>query len=569
MAAAPGETSGRSEPIGLRVTPRLGILPEITRQTYESLAKAVREAIMNSIDAGSSVVHVDLSRCDEGILRVVDDGDGMDFASFRDSFLALGGSDRAPSNEKFGRIGIGSLALLGFGEVVHIRTRQAGAAGIEATVRLPGDAYLTPLEDLDLGAARIVPDLKSPALCEGAQHFTEIVVEGLDSRVTRDIQNVSTYYDFIDDLRRILPLPDPPDNHDLLRTLARVNGEVASHLTAISKQWSVKVVVHSGWHEAEVLTKRLYGESQSKDPWIGVPQPFDIRMPSSTGGDLVLIGYLVALPRADVDWAGLVTRVQNVAVTRSAFFGLESDPGFLRYVTGEVHVAGSFDKQGLVRIDRASFNETNPDYRSIQQAMQDLVHSFKISVPQRFQRRRSAARRICRQAQALAEELDLLERELSGLAPPGHKWRGLSGTRPKGWRDAEDLSPVRELSDLGLDVEVTTGDEPGVDLMLDGSDRVRLPHALAYPSLRCLGFLYAVRLVQRGSALPPLEVVNSPRVILINIDHPFVARTGLSPAARVLIGMHAGRDLAGARGRSALDWSSHLILGTSSAPRIL
>ena len=44
--------------VELRYTARVGLLPELSRQTYDSLYKALREAILNAVDAGATVLIV-------------------------------------------------------------------------------------------------------------------------------------------------------------------------------------------------------------------------------------------------------------------------------------------------------------------------------------------------------------------------------------------------------------------------------------------------------------------------------------------------------------------------------
>src|SRR3954466_1691975 len=97
----------------LHYTARAGLLSELSRQTYDSLYKALREAILNGIDADASKIRIDFGLdVDEDEIVVSDDGEGMDLEGLRRSFMSLGGSGKFNDAEKFGRIGIGSLALL-------------------------------------------------------------------------------------------------------------------------------------------------------------------------------------------------------------------------------------------------------------------------------------------------------------------------------------------------------------------------------------------------------------------------------------------------------------------------
>ncbi len=554
--------TGSIGPIDLRVIARAGILPEITRQTYESLGKAVREAVMNAIDAGATVVHLDFSRADEGALRIIDDGDGMSLADLSDRFLALGGSERSGDADKFGRIGIGSFALLAFGGSVRVRTLRSGYPGVVAEVRLPPESDgLDPLDKTRLGVAMTDPEMVGPDLLPGATHFTEVSIAGLTTVALEEILNVSSYYDLLDDLGRLLPLRAPDSGHDLLASLSSLNPDVALEITTLKSKWSVDVIVHSPWHPPLNLARRSYGTNAADEPWIGDPHAIRISVPADDGVPIILVGYLLALPRANGDWAGVTARVQNVAVTTGGFFGLESDPGFLRYVTGEVHVIGGFNKRDLVRIDRASFNETTPAYKGIRQAMQDEIYRFKIAVPQRFQRRKTLARSLCKQAEQISMEMAALEATLTDLPLLKRGPRGLKSSGVRGWRDADDTSPLAGLRNMGLCVAVTdtAEEDTGCELMSGGRDEVVLPSTVAFPSVTCLGSRYNVCLVSLGSEVPPITVINSPRRILLNTDHKVLTGKGLPDAARMLIALEIAERLDGLDGRSGLSWARTLL----------
>src|SRR6266566_1164052 len=100
-----------SSVVPLRYVARAGLLPELTRQTYDSLYKALREAVLNSVDAGATSITVDLQAVEtDRVLEISDNGTGMSLSDLRQSFMSLGGSAKFDSPDKFGRIGIGSLA---------------------------------------------------------------------------------------------------------------------------------------------------------------------------------------------------------------------------------------------------------------------------------------------------------------------------------------------------------------------------------------------------------------------------------------------------------------------------
>ena len=539
--AHPKSLSGRadaSRSIDIRVVARTGILPEITRQTYESLAKALREAVMNAIDAGASEVHIDLCRVAEGVLRIVDDGSGMALDDLREHFFALGGSTRSDDAEKFGRIGIGSLALLGFGDAVRIRSKRHVDAAVEAVVSMPsGDGGLDPLAETNLGRAREVHDMELPAILSvRTETFTEVCVEGLSEAVLDEVGNVASYYGLVDTLRRLLPLPLPAGDHALLDALSVEHEALSAQIGQIAGEWSVDVFLHGPWHEPTALSRRVYGESASAEPWIGDLHPISLVLPSAQDEPIHLSGYLVALPRANGDWAGVTARVQNVAVTVGTFFGLESDPGFLRYVTGELHISGGFDKRALVRIDRSSFNETADDFRGIQQAMRDEIYRFKIAGPQRFQRRKSEARAHCREASDLSAGLREIEAALEAVGPTPNG-SCLPSRLAQGWRAAPDASAVARLKAMGLELRISDDENADPVLMPEGRDEVVLPRSVAFPTVGILGVTYDVRLVHLGCGAPPLAISNSPRRLTVNVDHAMVAERGVTDSVRVLIAL--------------------------------
>src|SRR4051794_4599709 len=79
--------------VALRYVARAGLLPELSRQTYDSFPKAVREAVLNSLDARASRVDLDFSQIEsQRRLTVADNGVGMSLRDFCEQFMSLGGS---------------------------------------------------------------------------------------------------------------------------------------------------------------------------------------------------------------------------------------------------------------------------------------------------------------------------------------------------------------------------------------------------------------------------------------------------------------------------------------------
>src|SRR3954454_17595855 len=89
------EDSPQRSALALHYTARAGLLPELSRQTYDSLYKALREAVLNAVDAGATRIDLDFSRVTSGgVLTVSDNGCGMSTHDFVEQFMSLGGSTK-------------------------------------------------------------------------------------------------------------------------------------------------------------------------------------------------------------------------------------------------------------------------------------------------------------------------------------------------------------------------------------------------------------------------------------------------------------------------------------------
>src|SRR4051794_12565475 len=179
----------------LHYTARAGLLAELSRQTYDSLYKALREAILNGIDAGATRVQLDFGRDVAGDeLLVADDGEGMDLEGLRQSFMSLGGSAKYNDASKFGRIGIGSLALLTYAEEAVLETKRSGQSSIV-------EAHLYHPQTLDRGQRAQALDafpagVASEREYDGpvSEHFTRIRLKGVTPEVRAAVEDPIAFY---------------------------------------------------------------------------------------------------------------------------------------------------------------------------------------------------------------------------------------------------------------------------------------------------------------------------------------------------------------------------------------
>src|SRR5262249_17349028 len=137
-------------------------------------------------------------------------------------------------------------------------------------------------------------------------------------------------------------------------------------LIAHVSEFSGKVAVKSIWGSIPMLERRVFGE-EADEQWDGDPSLICKTVPiAEADRSVVVAGYFLSQSHASPRWSGLMARVQNVAVEERTFFDVESDPGFRKYLTGEVFLFGQLDRARLINIDRASFNRESPDYRAAQ-----------------------------------------------------------------------------------------------------------------------------------------------------------------------------------------------------------
>ncbi len=395
-----------SNVVPLRYVARAGLLPELTRQTYDSLYKSLREVILNSVDAGATRVVVDLSAVEEArTLEITDDGAGMTLEELQQSFMSLGGSQKFGKPDKFGRIGIGSLALMHYAQNVEIETTKAGSRSVtKALISHPWALDQTQRAQ-DLGDFRAGEAWQEKRSIATSAHYTTIRLHGVDEVLVGECADIGSYYKLIDRLRRILPLRWQETR--LSEQLEQVAPELVSLIRAHADEFCAEVFVRSKWSGDELLTKRIYGDGGvQEEEWNGKPRAIlkDVVVDDAAGSRVIRIaGYLLSQVRPSIEWSGLTARVQNVAVEERTFFDLESDPGFRKYIAGEVWLLGEADRTRLINIDRASFNRESGDYRAIARAMQAEIVKFKAECVQAPQRAKVAIKRRLDQQVALID----------------------------------------------------------------------------------------------------------------------------------------------------------------------
>lgn len=545
---APGldqATSGSSpspEANPLHYTARAGLLAELSRQTYDSLYKALREAILNGIDAGATHVRLDFGRDVEGDeLMLADDGEGMDLDGLRRSFMSLGGSAKYNDATKFGRIGIGSLALLTYAKEAVVETKRAGDLKlVEAHLfhpqTLDRDQRAQALDEFPAGLAS-ERRYGGPA----EDHFTRIRLKGLTSEVRAAVDDPTAFYDLLDQLRRVLPLPLHESR--LLDALEEQDPDLVSLLREHTREWSVPVHVSSALHEDLELTRRTFGDG-TNEVWSGRIHPIRKTLRVVRPGErreIVVAGFLVNQQRAVPAWSGLTARVQNVAVEERTFFEVESDPGFRKYITGELFLLGDVDTDRVININRTSFNRESHDYGLVQRFVASEIESFKRQKVAQPQRQKVDLRRALENYRQLLSKVEEVVAH-ADQALRGSDKAGLPSSKNGSLSKAEPVDLETQLQAHGAETRVSDDGVPSAGYRIDRPEngdglRVFIAPSLAVPTVEAGGACYALSF-RRGRPVGPAVIVkNRPREIVFNTGHPAIGEDFSSSRAPLALAL--------------------------------
>jgi Histidine kinase-, DNA gyrase B-, and HSP90-like ATPase len=533
--AAAGREDERWTP--LHYTARAGLLSELGRQTYDTLYKSLREAMLNGIDAGAGRLSLDFGSRQPDTLVVQDDGEGMTLEGIQQSFMSLGGSAKYNDASKFGRIGIGSLALLTYAREAVLESKCAGSRDyVEAQLFHPGtldrEERRQPLSEFSAG---IVTEHDYEG--DASDHFTRITLRGLAPELRLVCEDPSAYFELIDQLRRVLPLPLGESR--LLGELRERHPELVRQLLAHCESWSTPVHVNSPFQADAELTRRTYGDEPGEQ-WSGPVQPILKTLRAVKSGErreIVVAGFMLNQRKASPEWSGLTARVQNVAVEEQTFFGVEADPGFRKYIAGEIFLMGEIDTDRLININRTSFNREARDYEIVQRFLAAELESFKkqrISQPQRskvnLRRVLEAYRSALHGIGRVAGYAEGVMKESGLRALPSSKNGSLSYAEEV---KLPDLLPD-EVVELRVGEEGLRGDYEIVQPEGSESFAVTVSPGLASPTVKILDNEYGLAFRRGRASGPPVIVKNRPREIVFNLGHPAVGEFHDGKAALAL-----------------------------------
>jgi hypothetical protein len=354
-------------PVGeaLYLKPKMGIVPEVSTQTYETLAKQFREVVTNSLDAGAKWVRISINPVrDDPYILFTDNGDGMSIEDLREQYLALGGSSRYYDENKIGRIGIGFLAVAPLCEYVEIYSRKKGSnkafvARLELSKLLDKHLRLEEIKDFQVG--EIVEEIDNAEEMGLESNYTKIYLKNVSTAVLNTFQDNEKFEKFENELRTILPLGYP----EKCKLFNHISPELKDLLVAEASKTRIQVYLNS----EKPLEKRVYGEEKGEN------FAYVMELKNEQCDGVKVLGYFVDNQAKIKDWNGLVTRVLNVAVEDYGFLGYEGHESAKPRVTGELFLVG-IDKNKAISINRNKFNEGNEQFRVVQDFVHEKLRDF-------------------------------------------------------------------------------------------------------------------------------------------------------------------------------------------------
>lgn len=374
--------------VTLVLKPKMGLIPEVSIQNYESLAKALREYVTNALDAKAKNVWVSFTSAtvsSRTTLDIRDDGEGMSLSQLQDEFLAVGGSTKYRDASKVGRIGIGFLAVVPFCKKITILSKCASSASvikanIDTQKMLPEGVRFEDIANTVVGTADTLEGDTADSLVEAfGNQFTLFTLEDLNADVTNTFANAEGFEKFREELRRILPLPWP----EKAALKAQISAELWRLMREKANAHSLKVFLNDS---RRPLERRLYGENESRETFLYTQEfvgetiiPEDPEL-GQVGGPVTITGFLVCDEPVDgrptgSKLSGVTTRVLNVVVEEDTYFGLEGREERKKRVAGEVFLVG-FDKTKAIQINRNALTETHRPVAVFRKEMSERLLEF-------------------------------------------------------------------------------------------------------------------------------------------------------------------------------------------------
>jgi hypothetical protein len=363
-------------------TPALRILDELSRGTYVSYTRALKELLSNAWDALATDVQIRIAD-DLTEITILDDGVGMSEDDIRERFLRIGGSGSAGQRQKNGRRlighkGIGALSVIPICREVRVLTTQRGSPDrVEAVLDIPRVLEVAKQEeDLEshyqYGLHRWTDEKRD-------SHYTFITLRSLTpemreflsrkgvtlNQYIHNVKDLSGPEELKWDLAIVSPVEyakDGPFKEQNVRAVNKIKAELTSaHFSVhVNGDKLFKPVLLPS---PDIKHTRKYVRGLD----------YEIYEVSHKDDDLEFAGYIfsqatVVMP---TDMQGGLIRVNNVAIGRYDLSWMNYQKGMgprLGMTTGEIFAYRGLEQ--AVLIDRDRFRDTDKNFRRFR----EIVH---------------------------------------------------------------------------------------------------------------------------------------------------------------------------------------------------
>jgi hypothetical protein len=364
-------------------TPALRILDELSRGTYVSYSRALKELLSNAWDAAATEVQIKIAD-DLSEITILDNGVGMSEDDIRDRFLRIGGSGSAGQHTQgkrrlIGHKGIGALSVIPICREVRVLTTKKGSPErVEAVLDMHRILEVAKHEE-DL-ETHYHYDLQKWSDEKKDSHYTFITLRNLTpdlreflshkgvtlNQYIHNVGDLSGPEQLKWDLGIVSPVEYPKDGpfkEQNVKAVNKIKAELASadfNVYVNGDKLFKPVVLPS----PDIKHTRKYVRGLD----------YEIYEVSHNDEDLEFAGYIfsqatVIMP---TDIQGGLIRVNNVAIGRYDLNWMNYQKGMgprLGMTTGEIFVYRGLEQ--AILIDRDRFRETDKNFRKFR----ELIHA--------------------------------------------------------------------------------------------------------------------------------------------------------------------------------------------------
>jgi len=359
-----------------KVTVDRSIYERLSRGTYDTLAKGLKELVSNSYDSDALNFEIVIED-DKSKIHLYDDGKGMTVDDFN-NFVRVGGSHKRSKNKtkgdidkdttglrrkKIGWMGIGNLAISEYCDLMEVRSTTKGNPRVlEALIDCK--KYFQQGEATDIEVVGESFDNEA----ERDEQYTKITLHlsqkgqsqldgSLETDLDRDLKKedkMSNLMRFKWELERICPLLYRDEDKefkiledDSLQPMkVRLNGRELRR--SVAKNLSFEVIKNKGYEH--------YREGK-------------LDMSYKIGWNKKIV---------PVEAKGILTRVKNVAIGQPHDFGIANLTKHiyrpLDWISGEVIVHEGLDDD--LDTSREKFQRRTPEFRQYYERMQKVVEDI-------------------------------------------------------------------------------------------------------------------------------------------------------------------------------------------------